>query len=121
MANRPYIKNSIIEIERIFESSKNDINLVKQIYNELQYRKTNRAKDLQKEIEKINFTEKIDDEIINNKIENEGLYHYPKINNKNKLSEEKIQTPYFTSQENPTILKESKRKKTRQISKECHH
>ncbi len=111
MANRPYIKNSIIEIERIFESSKNDINLVKQIYNELQYRKTNRAKDLQKEIEKINFTEKIDDEIINNKIENEGLYHYPKINNKNKLSEEKIQTPYFTSQENPTILKESKRKK----------
>lgn len=53
MKKRPYFRNSIIELEKIFEESKNDIKILEALHYELEFRKTNRAKQLHLKIEKL--------------------------------------------------------------------
>lgn len=53
MKKRPYFRNSIVELEKIFEESKNDIEILEALHYELEFRKTNRAKQLHLKIEKL--------------------------------------------------------------------
>jgi hypothetical protein len=53
MEKRPYFKSSIVELEQIFETSKNDIKILQALHHELEYRNTNRAKQLHMKIEKL--------------------------------------------------------------------
>ncbi|MCL6591966.1 MAG: hypothetical protein K6U80_18705 [Firmicutes bacterium] len=53
MEKRPYFKSSIVELEQIFETSKNDIKILQALHHELEYRNTNRAKQLHMKIDKL--------------------------------------------------------------------
>ena len=55
MEKRPYFKNSIIELEKIFETSSNDIKILEALHHELEFRNTNRAKQLRMKIEKLYY------------------------------------------------------------------
>ena len=51
MEKRPYFKNSIDELEKIFETSKGDIKILEMLHYELEFRKTNRAKQLHAKVD----------------------------------------------------------------------
>jgi hypothetical protein len=53
MEKRPYFNTSIIELEKIFETSKNDTKILETLHHELEFRKTNRAKQLQIKTERL--------------------------------------------------------------------
>lgn len=51
MEKRPYFKFSIIELEKVFESSNGDIRMIEDIHNELKFRNTHRALLLKRKVE----------------------------------------------------------------------
>lgn len=53
MKTRQYFQSSIVELEGLFKSHKDNIHLLEEIYYELQFRKTRRAIGLRKKIEEL--------------------------------------------------------------------
>jgi hypothetical protein len=51
VVDRPYFKTSIQELEQMFVANSNDLELRKQLFHELGFRKTGRAQKLKKKIE----------------------------------------------------------------------
>lgn len=51
MARRPHFRSNINELEKLFESSKDDVNMLRALHDELKHRVTNRARALRSMVE----------------------------------------------------------------------
>ena len=50
MASRPYFKSDIVELERLLSENRNDREVLNRLADELDHRKTDRAKALQEQV-----------------------------------------------------------------------